>query len=46
MDVKDPLYGTFLKVINKHKTFNLIRKQDYVKGSDSAGNSLSIGNPG
>jgi len=46
MNPQDPLYPTFLKVIAKHKTFNLIRRQDYSKDGDSAGNSLSIGNPG
>jgi hypothetical protein len=42
----DPLYPTWLKIVQKHKKFNLIRKQDYSKGGDSAGNSLAIGNPG
>lgn len=42
----DPLYTTWLKIVQKHKKFNLIRKQDYSKGGDSAGNSLAIGNPG
>jgi hypothetical protein len=46
MNPQDPLYATFLKVIQKHKTFNLIKKQDYGKEGDGAGNSLSIGNPG
>lgn len=45
---RDPLYATFLKVINKHKGFNLIRRQDFItkEGGDVAGNSLAIGNPG
>jgi hypothetical protein len=42
----DPLYPTFLKVIQKHKKFNLIRKQDWSVSGDAAGNSLAIGNPG
>jgi len=48
VNIHDPLYATFLKVINKHKSFNLIRRQDFVskEGGDVAGNSLAIGNPG